>query len=84
MVVEILNFLVSDEVLHSFLFFFGQNYQLLAALFNLPLTSAINLLVFVKYVIHQVRDQDIIYGLSHISFECRDIAWNWLKVCAVN
>ncbi|KAL5576285.1 hypothetical protein UlMin_017984 [Ulmus minor] len=29
-------------------------------------------------VSEEVRDQDIIYGLSGISSECRDVAWKWL------
>ncbi|KAM5579485.1 hypothetical protein ABKV19_009325 [Rosa sericea] len=27
----------------------------------------------------EVRDQDIIYGLSGISLECRETAWKWMK-----
>ncbi|EXB88333.1 Puromycin-sensitive aminopeptidase [Morus notabilis] len=31
------------------------------------------------FVSEEVRDQDIIYGLYRISFECREVAWKWLK-----
>ena len=66
-VVDVLNFFLSDEV--SICTVTGYTFILFATLTANP-----------PQYIFQVRDQDIIYGLSGISLECRETAWKWMKV----
>ncbi|EOY27179.1 Uncharacterized protein TCM_029091 [Theobroma cacao] len=64
---EVLNFLISDEVLLSY---------------TLSRFTPQFAMVTVTSKLVQFRDQAIVCGLAGISLEGSEIAWGWLKVCS--